>query len=270
MKGRLAVRENECRVRVLPLPELERPYETGRCVPRGAVSPDRRLVARCDGERVEVVTELGRPARTLPGCAPAWRPDGILTLGYERAVVHFVDPCGAGPACARTLIGRSELERAARRHPKVPDPPMRVRALVDGITWLSTDRAAVLLSIRVGARLDSLGPLSAVAFFTDGRLEETPAYFRGTGGRLDASPRGTYVTMTPDVILRGDGSQVGLPQHLRDAVAYAWSRDERFLAVAGRFAVTIVDVSSLERYDRDGSGLRSVTLPVSALDLSWR
>jgi hypothetical protein len=270
VQGRLAVRENECRVRVLPLPELEGAFETGRCVPRGAVSPDRRLVARCDGERVELVTELGEPTRTLPGCAPAWRPDGVLTMGYERAVVHFVDPCGAGPPCARTLIGRSELEHAARLHPRVPDLPVRVRALVDGIAWLSTSRAAVLLSIRVGGRLDSLGPLNVIAFFADGRLEEAPGYFRSTGGRLGASPRGTYVTMTPDVILRSDGTQMGVPQHLRDAVSYAWSRDERFLAVAGRFAVTIIDVASLERYDRDGSGLRSVTLPISALDLEWR
>ncbi len=46
--------------------------------------------------------------------------------------------------------------------------------------------------------------------------------------------------------------------------------DERFVAIATPFAVTIVDVSSLARYDRIGSGLRSVTLPLRVTELAWR
>ena len=205
----------------------------------------------------------------VPGCAPAWRKDGALTVAHEGEIVRFGD-CTGRTRCQVTLIPRAQLVRAARRHPTVPDIPVRVRALVDGVAWLSNTRAAVLLSIRIGSRLDQLGPLSAVAFFENGYATPARPYLRVTGGQLEASPRGTYVTMIPDVILRRDGSQVSLPPHLRDAHAFAWSDNERFLAIATPFGVTILDVSSLSRYDRIGSGLRSVTLPLDVTELTWR
>ena len=176
----------------------------------------------------------------LPGCAPAWRPDGVLTLAYRDEVVTF-RPCGSQSPCATTLIGRAELERAARRHPTVPDHPARLRVLVDGVAWLSTTRAAVSMSIRLGGRFEGLGPLGAIAFFRNGRLEPVTPYFRLTGGHLASSPRGSYVTQTPDVILRPDGSQLTLPQHLRGARDFAWSPDERLLALATPFSVEVVD-----------------------------
>ena len=97
-----------------------------------------------------------------------------------------------------------------------------------------------------------------------------PYRFQVTGGRLDVSPRGSYVTQTPDVLLRADGSQISLPQSLRDARDFAWSPDERWLVVAGRYALTVLDVASLERYDANGSGPRSVTLPQAAARVAWR
>lgn len=167
------------------------------------------------------------------------------------------------------LIAHAELVRAARRHPTSPAvAPLRV--LVDGVAWLSNARAAVLMSIRLVGGFAGMRPMAGIAFFEDGRLLETQPYFRVTGGRLGASPRGTYVTQTPDVILRRDGSQVNLPQHLRVVQAFAWSPDERFLALATRFAVMVVDVTSLERYDTTGGGLRSVTIPEPAAALRWR
>ena len=72
------------------------------------------------------------------------------------------------------------------------------------------------------------------------------------------------------MILRPDGSQVSLPQHLRGVRDFAWSPDERLLALAMPFGVEVVDVASLERYDRTGGGLRSVTLPQAADRLAWR
>lgn len=144
-----------------------------------------------------------------------------------------------------------------------------MQTIVAGVAWLSSSEAAVFLSIRV-SRFDGRNALSMIAFFDDGRVTEAPSYYRITGGRLAPSPRGTYVTQTPDVILRADGTQVSLPPHLRDARAFAWSPDERFLALATRYAVVVVQVGSLERYDEMGSGLRSVTIPQPALDLAWR
>jgi hypothetical protein len=255
---------------VLELPSLKRAVHEDACTPRGVASPGGELVARCRGDDTEVFTASdGGLHSIVPGCAPAWKPDGTLTVAYEREVVRF-RACPGREACPVTLIARPELERAARRHPTVPDIPIRLRALVDGIAWLSDSRAAVLLSIRIAGRLDSLGALSTIAFFEDGLRAPARPYLRATGGRLGVSPRGTYVTMTPDVILRGDGSQVSLPQQVPEAHAFAWTEDERFLAVATRFGVTVLDVASLDRYDTIGSGLRSVTLPLSVTELAWR
>jgi hypothetical protein len=85
------------------------------------------------------------------------RPDGTLTASYRDEVVTF-RACAEPGGCAATLIGRAQLERAARRHPSVPDRPARLRAIVDGVAWLSDTRAAVSISIRLGARVEGLGP----------------------------------------------------------------------------------------------------------------
>ena len=232
------------------------------------MSPDGATTARCLGEEVELFAGGGF-VRALPGCAPAWRPDGTLTVALEGAIVRFRRCADGRDTCTQTLISHAELVRAARRHPTSPAlAPLRV--LVDGTAWLSNSRAAVLLSIRLAGRFAGMGPMAGIAFFEDGQLAQAQPYFRVTGGRLAASPRGGYVTQTPDVILRPDGSQVSLPQHLRDVRDFAWSPDERLLALATRFAVEVVDVASLERYDRTGGGLRSVTLPQAAVRLAWR
>ena len=147
---------------------------------------------------------------------------------------------------------------------------MRPRVLIDGIAWLSQTRAAVLLSIRITGRRAGIGTLSQIAFFENGRLARTQPYYRHGAPKLAASPRGTYVTQVPDSILRSDGTQVSLPQHLQGVQTFAWSPDERFVALATPFAVTVVDLTSLERYDKTGGGLRSLTLPVSARDVAWR
>lgn len=268
-RGELVLYAEGCVVRLLALPSLEqRGEDKSGCTPRGAVSPDGATTARCAGEEVELFAGGGF-VRALPGCAPAWRPDGTLTVALAGAVVRFRG-CGDGrDTCTRTLISRSELVRAARRHPTSPAlAPLRV--LVDGVVWLSNRRAAVLMSIRLTRRFAGMPPLAGIAFFENGRVLETQPYFRVTGGRLGASPRGTYVTQTPDVILRADGTQVSLPSYLRDVRAFTWSPDERFLAMATRFAVVIVDVGSLEGFDETGGGLRSVTIPQPATDVDWR
>jgi hypothetical protein len=167
------------------------------------------------------------------------------------------------------LIPRSELERAARLHPAIPDRTGRLRALVDGVAWVSPRRAAIAISPRL--RGADFGPIGTIAFFERGRLlPAAQPQFRVAGGPLAASPRGTYVSQTADLILRADGSLLGLPPDLRDARALAWSPDERYLALATAFALVIVPVASLERYDRAGGGLRSVTIPQPAAGLAWR
>ena len=271
VRGQLLLYGDGCHVQLLTLPSLEGTEDSSGCVPRGAVSPDGSLVARCLGERTELFDQAtGDLVRGLPGCAPAWQPDGTLTVAHERSVVRFFSACHAPDACVRTLIERRELERAARRHPTVPEHVGRLRVLIDGIAWLSQTRTAVLLSIRISGRLAGIGALSQIAFFENGRLARSRSFFRhGTPG-LAASPRGSYLTQTPGIVVRSDGTEVSLPPHLRDFRAIAWTPDERFLALATRYAVTVLDVASLERYDDEGAGLRSVTLPLSARDVAWR
>lgn len=265
-RGELVLHDGVCGETTLTLPGLTRRAATVGCPPLGARSPLSDLVARCVDGRIEVLSETtGRLEWSDRGCAPAWRPDGALTAVYGGQVIRL-RPCASFPCIAIPL---AELERAARLHPAVPDRSSRVRPIVDGVAWLASDRAAVSISPRI--RGFDPGPISLVAFFRRGRLDATATqYQRATGGRIDTSPRGSYVTVTPDVILRPDGSVVSLPSHLRDARDFAWSPDERFLALATRFAVVVVTVESLERYDRTGGGLRSVTIPQPAADLAWR
>lgn len=271
VRGELLVYADRCHLRRLELPSLELSGddESG-CVPSGAESPDGSTVARCLGDKVELFAPEGLFLRTLPGCAPAWQPDGTLTVARRGDIVRF-RPCPDDrDTCTRVLIEAAELERAARRHPTVPARSVRLRALIDGIAWLSQTRSAVLLSIRISGRLAGIGALSQIAFFENGRLARTQPFFRHGAPALAASPRGSYLTQTPGIVLRSDGTEVSLPPHLRDFHAVAWTPDERFLALATRFAVTVLDVASLERYDDQGGGLRSVTLPLSARDVAWR
>ena len=199
---------------------------------------------------------------------------GVLVLCDGRALaLPTLEPSAPRPCSAEqttVALPDAELQRAARLHPQVSDRLERVRVLVDDTAVVSESRVAAALSIRLRPGTDTLGPLSTIAFFEDGRLVPSAPYFRVTGGRLGASPRGRYVTQTPDVILRRDGTQVSLPRHLRDAVDFAWSPDERLLALAGRYAVTVLDVRSLEFYDETGGGLRSVTVPQPSARLEWR
>lgn len=269
-QGALVLYDEGCGGETLALPSLARRPYTGPCIPRGVTSPDGRLVARCAGGDTEVFyTADGGVYGGFPGCAPAWRPDGVLTVAYRRDVVRFRLPCRGTVFCPVTLVRRTELERAARRHPTSP-PRAPLRVVVDDVVWLSNTRAAVLLSVRLTGRFEGMGPLAAIAFFENGRLTETQPFFRTTGGRLEVSPRGGYMTLTPDVVLRADGTQLNLPPHLRGIRDFAWSPDESFLAIATRHAVVVLGVGSLEGYDATGGGLRSVTIPQTAVELAWR
>ena len=95
---------------------------------------------------------------------------------------------------------------------------------------------------------------------------------RGPPGRSDP-PAATTVELPDRDALAEQTTRLGVrgePKHVRDAHALAWTENERFLAVATRFAITTLDVASLDRYDAIGSGLRSVTLPLRATDPAWR
>ncbi len=233
----------------------------------GGVSKRHGLIARCLGDRVELFDLRSRVfRRSLPGCSPAWRPDGGLTIADPSGIVLV--PLGSG--ARRRLVARDGFERAARRHPNVPERGGRLRVLVDGVAWVSETRAAVLLSIRLGGRLAGIGAQHAVAFFEGGRLLVVRPFFRSDLAHLHRSPNGTYVTALPGIILRRDGTQVSLPTALQLARVLAWSPDERWLALALPRSVLLVETASLERFDDTGSGLRTIELPLQGRELEWR
>ena len=127
--GTLVWSDRDCVVRELAVPTLRRSAGSGRgcsfnLSPGGRVgvddqvpSPDDAFVARCSRGRVELVvrsTELVR-AR-VRGCAPAWRPDGVLTFVRAGAVVRLSE-CGRPRPCLDVLVPREELDRSLTRDP---------------------------------------------------------------------------------------------------------------------------------------------------------
>ena len=177
----------------------------------------------------------------------------MLTAAFEDEVVRFraagerrvpgdADRAGAAGASRPTAPegpGRTDPAARSRRRARLALPTRR--------PWPSRSARRTLRGPR---------PAQHDRLLRERRLRPSAGLLPYHGRRLDVSPRGSYVTQTPDVILRRDGSQVSLPQHLRDA---------RLRLVAGRAVARrrralrghVVDVASLERYDADRRGPRS-------------
>ena len=200
--------------------------------------------------------------RLLPGCAPAWRPDGTLTAAYEDEVVSLPPVRGADPV-------RRDVDRPGTARARCPAPPERPRPAGAPASARGRD----CLAFRHARRGEYLDPArrplrGARPARRDRLLRRAAGSSRAVrtsgspGGRLAASPRGSYVTQTPDVILRPDGSRVNLPQHLRGC--------QRLRLVARRAAARVRDAvrrrgrrrrAASSATTEQGGGLRSVTLP---------
>jgi hypothetical protein len=261
-----------CRRRTIALPTLAPAGNEPGCSLAHTVSPDGRLSAEC-GYTVASIFER-RTERTLyqvAACPVAWRPDGVLTGAVGTRVLRFGAPCPDRAACAQPLIGANELELAARQHSSVPSPPVQLDVeSIDDLVWLTPTRAVLRLSVRPRGRLERLPARPLIGFFESGRLLHTTSFFRDDTARLRASPDGAYVALAPGIVLRRDGSAASLPPQLVAAHAVAWSPDGRWLALAQRGNVLLVETASLERHDRTASSLRTLELPLVVRDLLWR
>jgi hypothetical protein len=232
-----------------------------------------RLIARCRGSVVDFVEDEGsRPHGSFDGCAPAWRPGGSLRYVGEEAVQEVpgtltlardgeivqVTGCGVHdlPPCELVLLSRSDLLRAARRHPNVAAAAEPSVTVTDAV-WLSRSRVALLL-----AATSAFGPPpeQVVAIFEGRRLVATRARFDHRITELEA--RRLLVIAQPGDVIGADGTTVHLPP-FTEVRAVASSPDERWVAVASRGAVHLVRVAS-------GPGVRIVDLPLRAQDLAWR
>jgi hypothetical protein len=257
--GTLVYADPGCRLHALSLPGL-----TPARLPAGigvaceiSVSPEGRHVAGggarwrrdgaqyaiCRGTRVDVVDAAGGPARgTFTGCAPAFRPDGMLTFARDGGIRQA--------RLDRILVPRAELERAARAHPNAPEPPideLRVRDLA----WTSPFEVVALIETRFGLGLPEFQ--TTVAGFRFGRLRWQRPFFGGYE-RLSVSSSGD-VLLEPAV-----RTQSPLFGNLDPSGPVDWSPDGRRLALASRASVFVVDPAAERR----------VRIPVTARDLAWR
>ena len=278
--GTIYVADTDCRVHSLRLPSLAEPQGATRApacsfavTPRGEVLegdgwyPPRLARAVPEGDLVALRSSDGWVLR-VEGRAPAWRPDGTLTVirGGELRAVD--EGCDEGDDCTRLLLGAREL-RAASASPDRPGEP-RIREAA----WLDERRVALVVSfdrhetetetalgIWDGRRLVRALPGDGEGFFD-----------------LRASPRGGFLTARvsdrPDNLLVLDrdgrelspaklaGDRLGRPR-FRFIRALALSPNERWVAIASRRGVYVF------RRDRIGTP-EVIRLRLNALDLVWQ
>ena len=253
--GVLTYADEDCRLQGLSLPDLlPHPAQGHSCKLAGAAmlrlgqpvgDPQRILVATCEAGWIQL-GELGKPTFARGrGCAPAWRPDGVLTAVRQGEVVSLFPPA--------VLLSSGDLTRALRR---AGWPGRRFSARE--IAWLPGPRLAAI--VRPGDR--GVGDLLAV--FEGRRLVSGPAFaYEGLSG-LRASPQGRYVSAGIESGGVAVVDRLGRPvlEAFRYGRALAWSPDERWGAAATDEGIYLF---------RPGEPSRgAIWLPIVARDLVWR
>jgi hypothetical protein len=198
-------------------------------------SRDGTLYARCEGERTVVGTSEGRPALTLSGCEPAWRPDGALT------VVR-----GGGLVVTRSIGRPSDLltraQLAERLAGAIPDAP---NYGLTQISWLDRNRVAAIVH---GAKPWQEG---VVVLSLQGDLVYSGTRFGAGLDDLRTSPLGDYIAFGVTrlgreyTMMTMDGRVVRLPR-IGNALNVAWSPDEKHVVISTRTTTFIARTDSRE------------------------
>jgi hypothetical protein len=278
IRGTLTYLDEGCELRSVALPDLEeRPVSIAPTVvvsPPGESScrfslsrgtafgigpavpaPRAGLVAGCADGQVTVTTRTRILVGRARGCAPAWKPDGVLTAVSGGEVVELAIAGGGGVAelKPRVLLSRDDLRRALSRAPwALPDPVVRE------VAWLRNDLAAVVARDRAVSD-------HVVALFRGSRLVGAPNSPYPPLSDLRVSPFGRFVAARigggPGMLMldeTGDLVSVGI----RTARAVAWSPDEAWTALATSDGVFVFQTG--ER------AISLIRLPIAARDLVWR
>lgn len=253
--GTLIYTDTDCALHALSLPDL-RPA----AVPEGpdigcgiSVSPGGRHVAAdrarwssdgsqyaiCRGSRVDLVPG----GQAYDGCAPAWRPDGMLTFARDGAIRQA--------RFERILVPRRELVRAVRAHPNAP-AALRIDELrVLDLAWTSSTEVYALVEAHYRLGLPEFQ--TTVAAFESGRLAWQRSYF-GRRERLVISSAGDL--LFEPAVRTESPLFAGLDPSGPIDPAPRGSR----VAVATRASVFVVDPVAQRR----------IRIPVTARDLAWR
>jgi hypothetical protein len=279
IRGTIAYLDGGCELHTVHLPDLdERPNlapafvvstpDESSCrlsasrgapfvVGPGVPAPRGDLGAQCDDGRVTVATSLGNFVADVPGCAPAWKPDGVLTIIRNGELVEVEVEITQTPndsaVGSEVVLSRADLRNALSRDPwGLKDPVLREAA------WLDDDLVAVVARDR--GRSDHVFVL-----FRGKELVGGPSFPYPRLVDLRVSPYGSYVSARfaggQGLIMldeRGDLVSLGI----RAAHAVAWSPDEIWTALATDDGVFVFPTG--ER------AIQLVRVPIIARDLIWR
>lgn len=279
IQGTLIYSDARCTLRTILLPSLKRdtvihertgkpPSECAFSLAAGHTLPGRVAVTR-EGDTIArcvhgsaVVRNVGSRAvlaRTR-GCPVAWRE---LENGTSQ-LTRFED--GAIVADHHVLVSRAELTRAARKHPNLIglDRSIRLHLSVPEFAWFDERRLAAIL--RVSA--PEIPSEELLVLLDGGQLTGIDVRFDAPMRSLVVSPSGAYVADEPGTLMRGrDGASWALPRSLGSVHVFAFSPDERWLAVGTRSSVYFVSVVDIERNEPEP---RIDRVPITANDLVWQ
>ena len=265
IRGVLTYADEDCRLQALTLPDLERHVAPEGESCRFAVSPggtlrfgrevgdpQRYLTARCVEGEVEVAVVSGRLLERVPGCAPAWTPDGRLTIVRDGEVVWV----SRDALEERVILSRAALLREFRRARWERSSDFAV----DELFWLTHTRFAAIVRARTVDESEDL-----LVVFERGQLLSLPGFAYEELNGLRPSPSGRFVASRIDsasalAVIDRRGEPVDLA--LRRGHALAWSPDERWVAQATSDGIYFFEAQARSRV--------FIHLPVVATDLLWR
>jgi hypothetical protein len=214
------------------------------------MSPDRTLVATCQGGQVVVwEAESGAERRSHQGCPPAWRPDGRLT--YPRGDRIMEDD--------QVLFTGQELRAAARSHPNLQGFSGRVSVHATDLAWLDEDR--LIVSLEAIARY--VEPQYLTAMFFGKALVESASRFGQPAGGWFVSAAGNYAAAEDGTLVTRDGDFSDPPVNLPTGRAVAFSPDEQWLGYVTNVSIYLIGTP------RNSEPGRIIRLPIAAQDLVW-
>jgi hypothetical protein len=267
--GLVLYSDRDCRLHSLLLPGLidevvrdDSGVDVFHCrfsVPQGHVldgdvvaQPHGKLVARCRGDHIAVWNlETGEPVRSIRGCHPAWRPDGVLTYESRGRILAGRD----------VLLSRADLTRAARRAPGLQGirPGFLLGVEVSDLAWPDDGHLVVGLQTRA----PELGPPRFLAAVFQGNAITTlAAGFRGPYEHLFVSGDGLLAGADDGTVLTRSGRSVDPPANLPQGRAVAFTPDDRWLVWLTGSSTFLVEPAG-------GGDSRIIRLPVPARDLVW-